>query len=59
MYRRRPTCAKLLSDYNQWGIECNEVQNSICYDGQLNQIQNQTNKFFYKYLSEKLNLVKP
>ena len=59
MYRRRPTCAELMSEYCQWGIECNEVQNSVCYQAQLNVIQNQSDKFFYKYLSEKLNLVKP
>ena len=59
IYRHRPTCAEMLSEYSQWGIECNQVQNSVCYHGQLNQIKNQTNKFFYKYLIEKFNLVKP
>ena len=28
IYRRRPTCAELLSDYNQWGIDDRQLKHS-------------------------------
>ena len=56
IYRRRPTCAELLSEYYQWGISMNGVKNSINFNEQLNLVQNSNYKFFNNYLSTKLNL---
>ena len=54
IYRRRPTCAQLLSDYNQWGIDDRELKHSNDFEEKNDFVK--TNKFFDHYLKSKLNL---
>ena len=56
IYKRRPTCSKLLSEYNQWSITGDDIKESFNYTEQLNQVQNSDNTFFNNYLTTKLNL---
>ena len=53
-YKRRLTCAELLSDYNQWGINDRELKHSKDYEVNINLVK--TNKFFDHYLKSKLNV---
>ena len=53
MYRRRPTCAQILTEYSKWGIRGDDIKVSFNYKEQLNQVQNNT--FFNNYLKTKLN----
>ena len=54
-YKRRPTCAVLLEEYNKWSIEWNEVILSVGYQEQLDQVKNSPHTFFNNYLKIKLN----
>ena len=58
IYKRRPTCAQLLSQYSQWGIDDRQLKHSN--DFEENDDENddvvKTNKFFDHYLKSKLNL---
>ena len=54
IYRRRPTCAELLSEYNRWGITTDDIKESFNSAENLN--QNSDNTFFNNYLTTKLNL---
>ena len=58
IYKRRPTCAKLLSEYAQWGIDENEVKKFSFYQDQLFVVRSNPNTFFCKFLTTKLNLVR-
>ncbi len=57
IYRRRPTCAELLSDYSKWGIDENEVKTLGNYQVQLKFVQVYQNTFLCNFLTTKLNLV--
>ena len=57
IYRRRPTCAELLAQYTQWGINENEVKNLRFYQKQLFVVQSDPDTFFCKFLTTKLNFV--
>ncbi len=54
IYKRRPTCAELLHQYNQWGINSRELIESPGYPEKMEQF-NAKDSFFIKYLSTKLN----
>ena len=54
IYRGRPTCADLLSEYNKWGITVEEIKDSLTFEIELNQAQLSNNIFFNNYLSKKL-----
>ena len=56
IYRRRPTCAELLSEYNQWGITGDDIKKLFDFSENLNQVQNSDNTFFNNYLTTKLKL---
>jgi hypothetical protein len=56
IYKLRPTCAHLLSDYNRWGITSDDIKESLNFTENLNQVQNSYNTFFNNYLTAKLNL---
>ena len=56
IYRRRPTCAELLSEYSKWGIEDIEMKQSSEFKEKINLFK--TNKFFNNYLKSKQQEVK-
>ena len=56
LYRGRPTCADLLSDYNRWGITSDDIKESFNFTENLNEVKNSYNTFFNNYLTAKLNL---
>ena len=53
IYRQRPTCAELLSEYNYWGIE--ESQIKFNFAEQLDKVKCSKDKFFNDYLRTKFN----
>ena len=57
IYNRRPTCAQLLLQYNQWGINSRELIESPNYHEQIEQFNNTQDSFFIQYLSTKLNQI--
>ena len=56
IYRRRPTCAELLSEYNRWSITSDDIKENLNFSEQLNQVQNSDNTFFNNFIITKLNL---
>ena len=54
IYRRRLTCAEILTEYNQWGIKGDQIQVSLNFEEQLNQVENSNDTFFNNYLIIKL-----
>ena len=52
IYRERPTCAQVLSQFNSWNITISEVEESDKYQKNVNQMRNLSNKFFYNYFQE-------
>ena len=56
LYKRRPTCAELLSEYSKWGIDDSVIKNLDDYEVTNELVK--TNKFFDHYLKSKLQEVK-
>jgi hypothetical protein len=56
IYRRRPTCVELLSEYNRWGITGDDMKESFNFTENLNEVENSDKTFFNNYLTAKLNL---
>ena len=54
VYGRRPTCAKLISEYNKWGINLVELKHSETYQEQFDQVQTVPNSFFDKFIKTKI-----
>ena len=54
IYRGRPTCAVLLSEYNKWGIFVDQIKDSPEFKIELNQAQISNNTFFNNYMTDKL-----
>ena len=54
LYKRRPTCAELLSEYSKWGIDDSVIINLDDYEVTNELVK--INKFFDYYLKSKLNL---
>ena len=55
IYKRRPTCAELLSEYKKWGIDGKEIKIFFNIKMSLDQVQNKNIKFFNNFLKIKLN----
>ena len=56
IYKRRPTCAELLLEYNRWGITGDVIKELFNITENLNKAENSDNTFFNNYLTTKLNL---
>ena len=53
IYKLRPTCTELLSEYNQWSIEWNEVTSLVICEKQIDLEQISQHKFFNNFLTAK------
>ena len=53
-YQMRPTCAELLVDWENWSVKEEKLKASLSYREIVNLMKKYKNKFFFKYLVEKL-----
>ena len=53
MYRKRPTCANVLSTFNKWGIDGNQLKNSNDFK-RSKLINENPDNFFIIYLKSKI-----
>ena len=54
IYKRRPTCAEMLSEYSKWGIDYIELKQPSQFEENNELVK--TNKLFDNYLKSKLNV---
>ena len=54
IYNKRPTCTELLVDWENWSVKEEQLKSSLSYREIVNLMKKYKNKFFFKYLVEKL-----
>ena len=58
IYKDRPTCAQVLSQFISWDITISEVKRSENYNQIIDNMKRFSNKFFYKYFKHKVSHVR-